>query len=157
MRMIAARRNGAPLRECPEVALQATEALRRPEPPGGRETARRQLARPCPPAEPVAPVGPGAAATVRGGPGGALSLGEDQAVAQAAFAVALQLDALAARHFRQLGEREDQRFAVVADDRQMIAVGWEAEAGPGGVHRQHLLAGPSHRHRLVLRSHEAIP
>ena len=47
--------------------------------------------------------------------------------AQAAVAVALQDHARAARHLRHLVEREDQQLAVVADHRDVVAVGGHAE------------------------------
>ena len=49
-------------------------------------------------------------------------------VAQAALAMGLELDALAARHLGELVDREDQELAVVADDGEDLA-GQQVEVG----------------------------
>ena len=46
---------------------------------------------------------------------------ENLDVADPAILVFLQADALAARHFRHLLQRKDQKLAVLADHRHMIA------------------------------------
>src|SRR5437899_6369910 len=47
-------------------------------------------------------------------------------VQHAAVLVFLQAHALAARHFRDFGEREDQHLAILADDGEMVAGGRNA-------------------------------
>ena len=54
-------------------------------------------------------------------PGQSRIHGEKLGVEHAAILVFLQPDALAARHLRHLGKREDQQLAVLADDRDVVA------------------------------------
>src|SRR3546814_12819108 len=51
-------------------------------------------------------------------PAQSVGKGEAQRVGQAAVAIALQHHALAARHHRHFGEREDDELAVLADHRE---------------------------------------
>src|SRR5690606_3775934 len=91
---------------------ESSGLLLRPEPLRGREPARRELAGAGAFADPVAPLGPLAGAAGGVDPGRPLLGAKHQGVAQAALAVALQLDALAARHLGQLVQAEDQDLAV---------------------------------------------
>src|SRR5262249_12875062 len=111
----------------------------RPKPLRRREPLRGQPPRPRSPPQPLAPFRPRARAAVRRRPRRALLCAEGHGVAQAAFAVALELDALASRHLGELGGGEDQELAVVAYDGEVVgAVEGDADLG-GSV--QDLLAG----------------
>ena len=68
-------------------------------------------------------------------PATALLDGEGARVGNAAVLVFLQADALAARHFGNVGEREDQHLAVVADDGDVVArsTGTQSLASSGSV------------------------
>src|SRR5262249_61086247 len=74
-------------------------------------------------------VGLGAGAFFALAPGEPLLGPECLGVGEPAGAVALQDDAAAARHNRDLVEIEDQHAAIVADQRDEIAFGRHAEGG----------------------------
>ena len=75
-------------------------------------------------------------------PGQPVGQAEHLCIRQPAVLVALQDHAGAARHLRHLVQREDQQLAVVADDRDVVALGRHAKRRLlARAQVQHLLAG----------------
>src|ERR671910_535066 len=123
-----------------------------------RETLRREPAGLGAVGDPVPQVLLGDRPGASGGvpPGQAFLELEDLRVGNAAVLVALKAHALAARHFGHLLDGEDQELAVLADDRNVVALGLGADDRlMGRVESEHALAFAGVGDRLVGRRHEA--
>src|SRR6516164_3920279 len=124
-----------------------------------REAGRHEAADAAARAEPWTEIGFGAGTTLALAPGEAIGQAEHLAVGEPARFVALQDDAAAARHQRDVVELDDQHLPVVADTGNGVAVFRSyAHARASTLARgQYLLASAGLRHRFLAVDDKTAP
>src|SRR5271166_3813676 len=142
------------------ISAISTSVIASPlEPVVLRKALRRQATGFGAVSDPFVELGPGDGEGAAGGiaPGETLGDRKNLCVRHAAVLVALEARALAARHFVELGDREYEQLAVLADDSDVVARGGDGERGrrlAADVEHGTALAG--RRRKLVLADDEAV-